>query len=63
MKKQLKFVTKATKTTIANGEHYVEACIKYPIYTAFTADDEEEGKPTTFDESDDEIPNDRDPQW
>lgn len=57
MKKQLRFVTKATNTTIANGEHYIEAGIKYPIY------DEEEGKETTYDPSNEDGLDDIDPQW
>lgn len=58
MKKQLRFVTKATNTAIANGEHYIEAGIKYPIYI-----DEEEGKETTYDPSNEDGLDDIDPQW
>lgn len=70
MKKQLRFVTKATNTAIANGEHYIEAGIKYPIYidesednTKPTVDNEEEGKETTYDPSNEDGLDDIDPQW
>lgn len=58
MKKQLRFVTKATNTAIANGEHYIEVGIKYPIYI-----DESGGKETTYDPSNEDGLDDIDPQW